>query len=352
MYPPPRMWEPRARLVFRVLLLLVLLFIEGRANAALSDSSGISVHREAGASMCPSARELMSRVVAYVRTGNVYDAFVDVTFRREARELSADIEVHSSDGAKRVRTLKAPIYEHDEKNDECATLGAAVAFAIALQVDPDAVIKDAPLPEPVPPPPPLAHECPSPPIQKTTASSVLPPPASARRPLQLAAGVGIAPGLLPSSVAPSAALSTMVSVLDHLAVDLGARYFPEVHTDDKRFGFGLFHFSLGACMPFRMVAGRFVRGVFAGCAHLDPGEIYAVVYRPIPTNPGGRFWLGAEASLRAGLELGGSFEVSVEGAALFALSHPVFRVDGEQSPVFSQPFLSPLATLYAGLHFP
>lgn len=319
------------------------------AAAQTTDTVGISVRKEAGTETCPSAKVLTPAIAARLKKSMLALATAQITvvFRKLDTDYAAEIGVQTPDGrAAGSRSIRAAA---DNDANPCRTLAGAVALAIALQVDPEASLEEpdtqggppkTPLPPPSPPP--------SLPVGDVRRE---PAPAAGGTPVHIGVGPTAASGALPG-VFTGLSLRTTVDLREHVSFDLNVRHFPEARTDDQRFGFGLSMLGLGVCGSIRTKEKRPIWGSLDACARLSGGEIHSVVYRPIPTNPGGQFWLGAEASLRGSISPLPYFELGIEGTALFSVTRRVFRADGEVNAVFSQAVLAPVATFYAGLHFP
>lgn len=324
-------------------------------SAAASPSAAkvrLSVAREAGAEACPSASALSDAVTARLGRNPFVESAeeqVEVTFHADASgtgSMRAEIRIRNADGRLAgERTLSA------QAGSSCETLGAAAALAIALHIDPDAALSKPaqpkptaePLPSPSPPPPPAQ------PVPTVPA-----PPRSAGTQTIFEAGVGWWSEGLPG-VSPVVLLGGGAEVVPSFWLRLSGMMAPEQRSTDRRFAFGLTAGFLGACYDVVKVGSpERGRGPFfsvAPCANLGFGELHAVVFTLVPTEPGTRLWVAGdvEALIRFSPVAPLDFELGLGAVAPFVRHR--FYVIGETSTVFQQPPLVPIGKLTVGVHF-
>ncbi len=187
-----------------------------------------------------------------------------------------------------------------ENNDEsCDPLLASTALAIALSIDPDAVLKAAASPPPVPAKPPAPPpQTPPPPPPPPPPPRLLPPPAAPVAPapprddVALAARFVLGLGLLPKASA-GFALGVDGALSPRFRWSAGVFVLPETRVEDGTFAFGLSAASLAGCV-LPLTYSHFEAAL---CGGAKAGVIHAVVYTLQPTTPGDRLWVAADVSL-------------------------------------------------------
>jgi hypothetical protein len=164
-----------------------------------------------------------------------------------------------------------------------------------------------------------------------------------------AAGVIVAPGLLPGAGAGSL-LQAEVEIWRRLSVGAQAALLPEESTSDAEFAFGMT--AMGARGCFDVVSTAVLR--VAPCVGVWVGEIHAVVFttalRALP--PGGRLWGSAEATARARLRIVGPVFAEAEAGAFAPFARYGFTVMGQNKPVFQELVVLPMISLALGVSFP
>ena len=220
----------------------------------------------------------------------------------------------------------------------CDSLVSAAALAIALMIDPDAVL--AP-PEPPPAPPPASTTPP--------ATASVPPalgPENRARGGLLAALVGS------SRVLPRAALGMRVGIevlpLRRWGAELSLTFLPEVRQQLRGFdvSFGLTYASLGLC--YQLLDATTVQ--LGACALGSAGALHATAFEPARGVRGQLFSSGAGAGLRAAWQLAPPVLVRAGVEASVPLERRDYlmrRGALEEVTVFSDPSFS--ATLHVGL---
>lgn len=251
--------------------------------------------RDAQADGCPSGEVIRGAVRD--RLGR--DPFVGDPIRiieghvRNDGGLVAEIVVRTSDGEL--------VGRRELRSDEpsCESLADAIVLAVALTIDPNALLASRP-PEPVEPP---REPDPSPRVEAPP-----PVPVEDRSPTGgLALALAVGAGLLPSvSVGP--ALIASIDVLPWMSVEAGLTLWPEQSEADA--GFGLTTGRLAICF---VPLASDLRVLL--CAGGQAGALHQVVRIPEPVDPGQRFWAAVSAAAtfelrivgplmaRAGLEL-------------------------------------------------
>jgi hypothetical protein len=337
---------------------LLLVARDGRSDTPTSQTVRLSWVRGEEATACPDAQTVMDRV----RTGLGRDPFNDratmaaeVLVERSDEGFVAHMRVRASDGALAgVRTLRS--------SESCDTLASAVALALALFIDPNAALAPpvpsslAPAPREPAALPPHADMPPPPPAAPTSRlAPPIPPPehrapvARAPKSMVAAAGVIVAPGLLPGAGGGSL-LQADVEIGRRWSVGAQAALLPEESTSDAEFAFGMT--AMGARGCFDLVSTAVLR--VAPCVGVWVGEIHAVVFttalRALP--PGGRLWGSAEATARARLLIVGPIFAEAEAGAFAPFARYGFSVRGQNSPVFQEPVALPMVSLALGVSFP
>ncbi len=244
--------------------------------------------------------------------------------------------------------------ELSHEGQDCSGLDAAVTLAIALVIDPEAALRPAAVPStppaapPTPPPPPppapppaTPYPAPAPAPNPSPAPSALPPPAPtpyptpeaapAPAPAAVTTRVLVTAGLLPSA-APGFAIAADLPAYRALHATAGAVFLPEARTSDGDFGFGLTAGWVGACVaPYR--SSRLVASL---CGELLLGAIHSVVYAYEPTQPGDRFWSGADAEAALRLRVVGPLTLEGGAQLVVPLTRQPFDVQGKTGTEFQE----------------
>jgi len=269
---------------------------------------------------------------------------IEVLVLREGTQWRADIQVRSTDGSslgsRRVTSQAA----------NCDSLAAAAALAIALLIDPDALL-DPPPAEPAPSPPgakpvpdrPVA-ECP---VQEPCPLRVDP---AARGSLSVASAGAL--GLLPEA-AFGLALVGEVRALPKLSLLLGAAFLPEKTTNagGANVAFGLSFLKAGPC---RELMSNSEIGL-ALCASVLVGAMHAVVFDPEPVDVGQRFWWAASGGFRGYWAFARPFTMAADVDLVLPLSRRdnVVSPGGSAPPtsIFEEPALGFMAFIGPGVEF-
>jgi hypothetical protein len=293
------------------------------AAAPLPNQARLSWVRAEGAGACPATevvREGVVKKLGWNPFGEDAPKSFEVVAKRSGRSWQANI--YSYDAQKK----SAGAREIQSESDDCGELVHAVALALALAIDPEGTLAASPPPAPSTPiaaPPPSPERTPSPPL----------PPAPARWRATLA-GRGLAAfGALPRA-APGAALAATVYGPSRLALSTGASLLPSVHTDSSApvFGFGLTAAWIDGC--FVLFEGMSTAA--RACAGLRAGVLHAVVYTPVPTDPGDRFWWAAGAGLVAERRVVGPVFVEAGVDAAMPFVRHRFFAENFEPVVFQQ----------------
>ena len=222
----------------------------------------------------------------------------------------------------------------------CASIDDAATLAIALAIDPERALA---------PPGPAS---PAPSIPRPPGVSSAAPAIAARTPMMrpaVEAQGALAFGLLPGA-APGAEVTTSWALAARLRAEIGVLVLPEERTghDAEVFAFGLSAARLGACVA-PWSGARVELGL---CAAAAVGVLHAVVFSPVPTNPGERLWEAATA--------GPQLRVSPVGPLVFGLSTEIvvpfvrqrFEVQGQAAPAFQQAPVGAILSASVGLTIP
>jgi hypothetical protein len=370
--------DPGSRRVGSGLLVGLLCAAAGAASAAQGEKVRLSWVRGPGAEQCLSGATLAERVAARLGRDAVSEQAprsIEGVVVREGERFSARIYVRDAGGSLVGQR------EIDDASPSCGALDAAVVLAVVLAIDPDAALA---------PPPALAPSTPSPvlPSAPTAAASGAPPDVASGAPAAaLPAPSPTVSGLLPAFPAPgfpfpgpapvrparsepstafgassvrvlfAAGLlpagafglaSTAEAGVRRLRVAAGVLWFPEVHTADGGFGFGLAAGTLGGCIdPYRSASFR-----LGLCAGGLAGALHAVTYRLSPTQPGDRPWLALSFGGRAELRLVGPLTLHAGAEAVVPLLRYRFLVLGRAEPVFEPATVAAVAAAGLGVTFP
>ena len=297
--------------------------------------------REEGAADCPDARVIEQRAKAWLGRdpfSPAAETAAEITVARRADGFVARIRVRGKDGVvvgERVLTSEEP---------RCETLASAVAFALALQVDPEAALRPKRLAK-VEPPPRAAPAAPAPP--ERTAKPVEPPRRTSPREASLSVGAVAVAGLVPG-LAGGARLAAGLAWTPRWRVVLSTLLVPEQRTADRSVGFGLSALGAGACLD--LLDGSVAQ--LAPCAELHGGEVHALVYALEPAPPGTRFWSAASAAARLKFRVFKPLSVELGAGLVLPFTRPRFQVEGRSDTVFRQSIVAPTADVSLGLTFP
>lgn len=317
--------------------------MRAQAPSAAAERVDAGVHlswvRAESARECGNAGLVQADVVRRLRKNPFTEpsrVFVEASVTRAGTAFQAQLELRDEQGqplgTRRVTSDAA----------SCDSLVSAAALAIALMIDPDAVL--AP-PEPAKAPPPASATPPS--TTAVPSATALPEP-RARGGL-LAAVVGS------SRVLPRAALGMRVAVevlpLRRFGAELSLTFLPEVRQGLRGFdvSFGLTYASLGLC--YRLLSAPTVE--LGACALGSAGALHATAFEPARGVRGQLFWSAAGAGLRAAWQLTppvllrAGVEASLPLERRDYLMRRGVRDEAEEVAVFSDPSFS--ATVHVGL---
>jgi hypothetical protein len=226
--------------------------------------------------------------------GEQADRAVEIVVAHDGTLWKADIALKTSDGVSlgsRSVTSSAP---------SCESLAAAAALAVALLIDPEAMLRPAASPAAQEP---AAESEPAAPAAVTAAAAERRGPAGA---LGLKA-VG-AFGLLPQA-APGLALAGEAALIARLRLSVSATFLPEraAETELAEVRFGKSWLAVGPCYV-RELQGSWL---IAGCASFLLGATHTVVADPVPVEVGEQLWWGVSGGLRLGWSPLGPFELQL-----------------------------------------
>lgn len=311
-----------------------LLVALAATSAHAKEPLRLSLVRDDAARACPDASEVEALVRARLRRdpfAGPMKSHAEVALGGEPSRLRARIRIVEDGVLVGERTLES---------DACAPLADATALALALYVDPNAALTP-PTPSPPAPAPPQPREAPLPPQERTTLA-----PKADRSASLVASGLFVS-GALPRA-AEGAAVTGALTVGPLVTAEIFGWLLPEVRPSDRRFGFGLAGGGARGCVD--VVRTRSV--LFGPCAGIFVGEIHAVVYEQLPTEPGGRAFAATLGDARAMLRLVGPLVVSARAGAFVPLVRNRFFVIGEADTVFHQPALALAGELGLGVSIP
>lgn len=321
--------------------LLILSVVATRRTAYGSPPTGdatmrVSWVRDDGATDCPGVRVVEERARSWLgRDPFLPTATTTAEILVTGREgsFAARIRIRGENGA----VVGERLITSEDRS--CDTLVSALALALAIQIDPDAALGPKRTPSPASPP------TPSPPADSASKESR--PAPSLPREASLSAGTFLSSGLVPG-FAFGARVVGSLAWLPRWQVLLSGTFVPERTTSDGRFAFGLAFAGVGGC--FSALEGTVAR--LAPCVAVHGGAIHALVYTLEPTPPGGRFWAGGSAIVRAQLRVLRPLLVELGAGVMMPVTRARFAVTGHPETVFQEPIVAPIADLSVGLTFP
>ncbi len=258
----------------------------------------------------------------------------------------ATLAVHQGDG---TVDWSQPLESDDAS---CYTMADALVLAIVLMIEPAALVAPPELPsEPPVSTPSVSNRS----EEESPGEATEEPPAPTEEspssyPLHGRVGASVSGGLLPRTTAavrlevggPIRAI--LASVFQWR---LTMRFYPQVRTADEDFAFGISTLGLGLCAESRVLE----RLSLGGCATPSIGVIHGVVYRPEPTFPGDRFWVGLSTVGVASVRVVGPLWVRLEVGGMWSLYRQRFTVRNRTDPAFEQAFAGLDASLSLALRF-
>jgi hypothetical protein len=229
--------------------------------------------------------------------------------------------------------------ELESREEDCRSLGQAVAVMIAVAIDPDASAAAPPLPVETPPSP-SAESPPAPPSPPARR-----PAASARTRARIVLGGGVVDGLVPGPSATSS-LRAGVVLADRFELDVGASYLPPAR--DGAFGFGLVEGAARACLlPWGLLPDvRVCAAALAGSF-----ETYVHTNTDRPVDVGAFPWLGAELGAGLSVALVGPLRLDLDAAGVVPILRRQGFVRGDATPAWEQSPVAGRAELGLGVLF-
>ena len=318
------------------------------AHAEAIGSAELSWVRASGAESCPTPSKMRAAVAR--RLGRD-------PFERDA-EVSFEvvIEPRAPGWAARIvaqgTALGAGSRELTSEAAACESLADAVALAVALAIDPEAVERTARTPAPAPAlaaPQVTAQAPPSESAPPPAEPAPVPPAATSEFPRTVPYALGLASvGLLPGGALGLGLLGEL-GLVERLSALVALDYWPERETAGAggHFAFGLTAASLGLCANLLRVplAG------FALCGGGMLGSVHAVVLDLEPTGPGDRLWAAFRGGARLWIPEASTLRAVLGLEAIVPFTRHRFTVRDEPGDVFRQSAVALHASLGAGLRF-
>jgi hypothetical protein len=321
----------------RIALALLSTAAVVRAEPASSEAAvHLSWIRSSTAVSCPDAGHVQADVVRRLGRnpfGEPSHVFVEASVSKDGATWRAEIEMRDAGGA----SLGSRRVSSD--GPTCASLGAAAGLAIALMIDPDALLE----PRPAPPPAEVAPP-------ETPARPAPVEPAPARRGTLVLSVLG-AGRILPGA-AFGARLAGDLRLSDRLDLGVASTFLPDRRQsrEGNEVSFGLFWGSLGPC--YRFVDTPHVSSF--GCASLLFGVLRTGVFDPVRARTGALPWAGASAGVRLGwspvspLRFEGAAELI---APFYRRNYLVERAPGDNVAVFSDPVVGAAGFVGVGVQY-
>jgi hypothetical protein len=319
------------------------------ARAEAIGSAELSWVRASGAESCPAPSAMRSAVARRLgRDPFTRDAEISFEVVVEPRSpgWAARIVAQGTDQGAGSRELESAA-------PACDSLAEAVALAIALAIDPEAVertaraqVAAAALPQPEPATSVANSAPPATPVAAESGES------EARSHDRISGGLD-ARGLASLGLLPGAALGVGLAgearFARRLAAVVGLDFWPERETAGAggHFAFGLAAASLGMCADLLRL-----RLVGLGlCAGGMLGSMHAVVLDLPPTGPGDRLWTAIRAGARLFVPGTSLLRASFGVEAIVPFTRHRFTVRDEPDHVFRQSAVALHASLGVGLGF-
>lgn len=222
------------------------------------------------------------------------------------------------------------------EGDRCEPIVEASALAVALAVDPDAVIDETPRPT-----------TPAPrPARRPRRPIAPPPPPAPSMTVAFGAQGGVAFGLTPSA-APVVGFGVAVELSPVWSLRGHADLAPSLASDDPHFAFGFTRLvGLGCVDP---VSGTF--GVSL-CLGGSGAVIHAAARDVYAREAGDRIWLGATAAARVQWNPSRRFFVGLRADLSVAVLRASFQFSPDGSAIYEQPVASGGGAVEVGLRAP
>jgi hypothetical protein len=295
------------------------------------------------AEACPDASQVQADVAGRLGfspfvAGDASSASIEVLVTHSKSLWQAAVVMRAADGVLRGNR------HVDSAAADCHSLAAAAALAIALMIDPEAVLGPSPPPV-VPKPPPVVEPAPPP------AATPAPPPTSHGPRGALALGGLVATGVLPKA-ALGPLLRAELELRRRLSLVVSAQFLPEQQL--ARAGadtwLGLTLGSVGPCYRVELSEHWAV----ASCGSFLLGSLSLAIASPEAVEAGPRPWFGVACGLRLSLRAG-SFELTLGGDALAHLARHNYTVSRQQpvrtESLFTEPAAGVLGSLTTGVRF-
>jgi len=284
--------------------------------------------RGAGADACPDGAWLRDEVTRRLRRDPFDDdgpRSIEALVERAAPGWRAVIRVRDRQGTLLgERTLT-------RDGDRCELIVEASALAIALAVDPDAVIDEAP-------------RAPAPRAPTPRPRRPAPPPS---RPVSFGVQGGVVVGLTPS-VAPAFGFGVAVELSPSWSLRGHVDLAPTLASDDPRFAFGFTRAAaLGCVDPARGASLR-----LSLCAGASGAATHAAARDVFARDAGDRLWLAATAAARLQWSPSPRWYVGLRADASVAALRATFRFNPDASEIYAQPLVSGGGALELGLRSP
>jgi hypothetical protein len=315
---------------------------DAAATPTQRDLGGVHLSwvRAPAASSCPDAAHVeadVTRRLGVSPFSGPPKTSLEVTVSRSDALWKAEIEMRGLDGGStgsRTVTSEAAT---------CASLTAAAGLAIALMINPDALL--APDPPAVTPP---ASE----PVSPEPKAPVLDVAPKRGRTGELALSVVAAARVLPQ-ISAGIEIRGEVAIAPRTYASLSGLFLPEQQASrsDGDVRFGITWATLGPC--YRPVLTS--SWELGGCASLVVGAMHVVVATPTPDEVGQRFYWGAAAGARLSFIPWPGWDLLVRAEALAPLNRKTFVIQHDRpsraATVFAQPAVGALFSAGLGIRF-
>jgi hypothetical protein len=247
---------------------------------------------------------------------------------RAAKGFRAEIVVRDADG-KVLGTRQLASTDAD-----CRALGEAVAVAITVAIDPEAVAARPDLvPEPAVTPAPAEPACPAcPPVAREREG---------RATATLGASAGLVPGLsLVTSIHAHAALGA------RWEVGIGASFWPESQT--AGLGFALVSAAFEGCVV-PMASAAFLR--WCAAVHAGVFEVFVHARELAPVDVGEFAWAAGESGPSLSVRVVGPLHAEASASALVPFVRRQGFLRGRTDPTWEQNLIGGRAELGLGASF-
>jgi hypothetical protein len=319
------------------LVILATGFARAQTEPAAGGKTGVHLSwiRSAAAASCPDAGHVQADVVRRLGSDPFTEPsrlFVEASVSKDGGSWQAEIEMRDASGSSLGSRKVAGDGPH------CASLASAAGLAIALMIDPDAMLDHRPSPAPVE-------------VAPKEAPARPPPAERASRRGALALSAAFAGHILPHA-AFGASLAGEVRLVGRLDLAVSSTFLPEKRQsrDGNDVSFGLVWGAVGPC--YRMVDVATIS--LSGCGALLVGALRTVVFDPVRARTSALPWAGASAGVRVGwspvapLLLEGGVDLI---APFYRRSYLVEHAPGDNVAVFDDPALAGAGFLGLGVQY-